>query len=199
MIKNGRQAATSIDGIREDHQLRYALACATAEGAGVSIAADLGTGTGYGAWMMAQSGMDVTAFELDQSAIDFGEQHYQHPNLIRICADVCGLKLPSETELITAFEILEHIERPGELLAHAASIGSWLVASVPNEDVVPFETSKHRQHVRHYTPNQFAQLLEDAGWQVQDLGCQVSKRGDDAKVRWDTTDGRTLVAVARAA
>lgn len=197
MIKNGRQTATTLDGIREDHRARYQQAIAHARKYAVrGLAVDVGTGTGYGAWMMAAAGLLVHAYEIDQSAIDYGNEHYAHDNLNRLQADIANLVIPT-ADVLTAFEIVEHTHAAPAFLQRASYHATWLVASVPNEDVVPFETSRHRQHVRHYTPAQFREELEAAGWGVTALGCQVGKRGSQAKVTFKHTAGRTLIAIAR--
>lgn len=200
MIKNGRQTAPTLDGIRDDHKERYWLAIEYAEiqlgYRGINTVIDVGTGTGYGAYMMATEGFDITAYEIDQSAIDYGEQHYSHPRLKRIQGDVAQLDLP-EAGMVTAFEIIEHTHAAAAFLSQAARKALYLVASVPNEDVVPFESSKHRQHVRHYTPQEFRDFLESCGWEIKRFGCQVGKHGEAAEPRDDTTDGRTLIAVAK--
>lgn len=196
MIKNGRQTATTLDGIREDHRARYQLAIDHARKHGARRICDVGTGTGYGAWMMARAGFGVDAYEIDQSAIDYGNEHYPHENLRRAQADLADLD-PPLPDIVTAFEIVEHTHAAPAFLQRASYRATWLVASVPNEDIVPFETSRHRQHVRHYTPAQFREELEAAGWEVTALGCQVGKRGAQAKVTFKHTAGRTLLAVAR--
>jgi 2-polyprenyl-3-methyl-5-hydroxy-6-metoxy-1,4-benzoquinol methylase len=196
MIKNGRQTAPTLDRIREDHVARYQLAIDHARRERLATVVDIGTGTGYGAWMMAEAGLTVEAYEIDQSAIDYGQQHYYHDRLARIQADIATLGIP-QVDLLTGFEIVEHSSAAPAFLKRASRYAKWLIASVPNEDVVPFVTSKHRQHVRHYTPKQFRELLECSGWEVIGLGCQVSKRGDAAEVVFNHTAGRTLIAVCR--
>lgn len=193
MIKNGRQAATSIEGIREDHRMRYQLAIDLAKERGFKTAVDFGTGTGYGAWMMAKAGLKVDAYEIDQDAIDYGNEHYSHPNLTRHQADIAELTPPA-ANIITGFEIVEHTVHSHDFLARCDA--KVIVLSVPNEDVIPFSQTKHWQHVRHYTDKQFADVIHRAGWEVSGMGCQTGKRGPEAKVRFDTTNGRTLIAVA---
>lgn len=194
MIKNGRQVATSIDGIREDHRARYQYAIDLALQFGCKTAVDFGCGTGYGSWMMAQAGLVVDAFEIDPEAIEYGNEHYSHPNLTRHHGDIATL-VPPVADLITGFEIVEHAIHSHAFLSRCQ--GKFMVLSVPNENVIPFSQTKHWQHVRHYTPEEFGQAIESAGWAVDRIGCQVGKRGHDARVRFDTTDGRTLIAVAR--
>lgn len=193
MIKNGRQAATSIEDIREDHRMRYQLAIDIAKQRGFKTAVDFGTGTGYGAWMMAVAGLKVDAYEIDQDAIDYGNEHYSHPNLTRHQADIADLT-PPPADIVTGFEIVEHTVHSHNFLARCDA--RVIVLSVPNENVIPFTQTLHWQHVRHYTPTQFSEVIEQAGWHVEAVGCQTGKRDEGARVRFDTTDGRTLIAVA---
>lgn len=195
MIKKGRQAAPTLDGIRDDHKRRYELAIDVAESMGARDIADIGCGTGYGSFMMAQEGFYVRAYEIDADAIEFGEQHYHHENLIRVQADLETLDIPF-VDVITAFEILEHSASSMKFLDRVWRKVGTLVGSVPNERVVPFITSKHRQHVRHYTADELRDSLREVGWKVDKIGCQTGKHRSEADVRWDTTEGRTLVFVA---
>lgn len=196
-VKNGRQAGKTLGSIRADHRERYQLAIETAAENGLKRVVDVGTGTGYGAYMMATAGLNVTAYEIDAGAIEYGEQHFAHPNLERIQADVARLELP-RCDMVTAFEIIEHTTGAIRFLQGASKQAQWLVASVPNEHVVPFDQTKHRQHVRHYTDEQLWAMLDAAGWDVEWMGCQVGKHGDEAKPRFDITLGRTLITVAKA-
>lgn len=201
MIKHGRQTAPTLDGIRDDHLKRYELAIALGAESRVERVLDLGCGTGYGSYMMACAGYLVDAFEIDASAVDYGEQHYASEHLQRHVADLSDYELPyhrGHRVMATAFEFIEHTTVAPGVLKQLSMKSDVLVASVPNENVVPFETSKHRQHVRHYTPDEFREELEACGWRVKEMGCQIGKRGQEAKIRWSTTHGRTLIAYAEA-
>lgn len=193
MIKNGRQVSPSIDGIREDHRARYQFAIDLAKQHGFKTVVDFGTGTGYGAWMMAEAGLIVDAYEIDQTAIDYGNEHYNHPNLTRHQADIADLA-PPPADMVTGFEIVEHTVHSHDFIARCSA--KTLVLSVPNENVIPFSKTGHPQHVRHYTPDQFVDAIEQAGCKLDRIGCQIGKRGADAIIRFDTTNGRTLIAVA---
>jgi 2-polyprenyl-3-methyl-5-hydroxy-6-metoxy-1,4-benzoquinol methylase len=195
-IVNGRQAAPTLDGIRDDHLARYQLAVDHALPYLLKTAVDAGSGIGYGAWMLANAGLTVEAYEIDQSAIDYGQQYYHHDQLARIQADISELDIP-QVDLLTAFEIVEHSHAAPAFLARAAGHARWLIASVPNEAVIPFAQNRHREHVRHYTADQFRKMLQDAGWEVVSIGSQRGKRGDDAEVWLGDTSGRTLIAVCR--
>ena len=65
-------------------------------------------------------------------------------------------------DLITCFEVLEHLSDAGRLLALAAR---WLqpdgrlICSTPNQEVVPFDVKQFPYHDRHYTVEQLEDLV----------------------------------------
>ena len=191
MIKNGRQAGTTLSMIRDDHKYRYQFAINKARELGVKTIVDIGCGTGYGSYMMAKAGFKVTAYEIDQSAIDFGEMHYKHENLTRIQADI-GILDVMGFDMLTGFEIIEHTNLAPSLLKRAGA--THFVGSVPNELTIPFAQNKHKQHYRHYSPDEFKQELIESGWKPT-IYSQAGKHGSDADIT-DKLTGRTLIAYA---
>jgi 2-polyprenyl-3-methyl-5-hydroxy-6-metoxy-1,4-benzoquinol methylase len=199
MIKHGRQVATTIDGIRDDHVARYRYAAAEARRIHATRIADVGAGTGYGSWLLAkETDADVFGYEIDPDAVAFGEEHYAHPRVTRRAANLVTARL-RDVDLITAFEIIEHFNEAPEFLAKATKRARFLVGSVPNQEMIPFDPVKHERHVRHYTPAELRDELETAGWEIRFLGGQIGKRGPDAAVGPLTSKVRTLVFVAKAA
>jgi len=193
MIKNGRQIGTKLQDIRLDHRKRYGYARTKAQEAKVTHIADVGSGTGYGAYMLAEAGFLVDSFEIDPEAVAYGNKHWSHPNLRRHIADLADLS-GLKADFVTMFEIIEHTDKAPSFMANLKA--DFLVGSVPNEEVVQFETATHWQHYRHYTPEQFEEELIKASWLPVETGCQIGKTGPDAHIRTDTTNGRTLVYYA---
>lgn len=198
MIKNGRQLAPTLAGIRDDHVARYRLAAAEATAAGLTEALDVGCGAGYGSYVLALAGLQVSGYDIDAGAIAYGDQHYGHPAITRAVADLAGVAVPSGC-LVAAFEIIEHSEGAPSFLARAASSAALLVGSVPNEAAIPFSRNKHPEHYRHYTADELVRELAGAGWRATMLGSQKGKHGIDAVVHDGLTGGRTLVFVAEPA
>jgi hypothetical protein len=196
-----RQVAATIDDIRNDHVSRYVWAEALMpKGAGVL---DLGCGIGYGAKYMQQRGRGVIGLDYDAEALAYAQKFYSGPeyykqdfNAEKIPFDGDGFqKLASYLTMTdaTAFEIIEHLENPAELLQSLPDRITRLYCSVPNEDYFPYKGPGHENgykfHHRHYTEHEFRALLWDAGWRVDTMRHQA---GPETAV--GNVPGRTLVA-----
>ncbi len=198
MINNGRQWAKNLYGIRQDHVERYHTACDFAQANNLKSASDIGSGIGYGSWMLAEIGLYVDSYEIDSLSVEFGNTHWSHDRLTRWWCDLMDIYFAKRGDLLTCFEFIEHVSNPEQLLEPASHGFKWLICSVPNEEVIPFSQNKHHEHKRHYTPDEFRQLLADAGWEVNMIGGQKGKRGESARVQFETTDDcRTLVAICK--
>jgi SAM-dependent methyltransferase len=68
-------------------------------------------------------------------------------------------------------EVLEHVDRPGDLIANAAAYmapGCRLVVTVPGGPMSAFD--RHIGHRRHFSPAALRNLLHDAGFEVDMAG-----------------------------
>lgn len=161
MLNNGeRQVAPSVDGIRRDHVARYEWAASQLPPG--SRVLDLACGVGYGAWILAQAGHHVVAMDKSHEAISYAREHYLHPN-ISFC--YCDAEEDLEfhgCDAVVCFETLEHLKEPLLLLKKFHAAAPILLASVPNEEVFPYQNIKF--HHRHYTREQFKTLLGEAGF-----------------------------------
>lgn len=192
-MKHGeRQVSPTIDGIRKDHVARYQfVANRLAKGSRV---VDFACGIGYGTRTMAVAGAIAHGFDIDAEAIEYAKQHYIWHNTEFAVADGAS---PGELEKYDAavcFETIEHIEDPRPLLKALHAAAPLLYCSVPNEDVMPFEPEPGittAYHFRHYTKYEFAALLRECGWLVNEWHGQEGSESDvEANLR-----GRTLIAV----
>jgi SAM-dependent methyltransferase len=99
---------------------------------------DIGCGAGYGAAELAQVASSVDAADLSQDAIEYARAHYPLANLRFHIAPAGALSFPSHSfDLITAFELIEHLEDWPALLEEARRLlrpeGVFLV-STPNRE-----------------------------------------------------------------
>jgi SAM-dependent methyltransferase len=195
LLSGERQVASALDGIQPDHKERYALAAGNVN-RGDSIL-DLGCGIGYGASMLASrvgSAGRVVGVERSSEALAFALAHYGRDNIAWKEYDLDGRTLPPTEQTYdaaTAFEIIEHLANPKPMLASIPA--QRLFASVPNEAVIPYSPESAPFHQRHYTSEQFGELLKECGWHVVAWHGQA---GPTAPVGPLESTSRTLVVEA---
>lgn len=188
-----RQVAPTIDGIRRDHVARYEWAAKKLGTASKIL--DIACGVGYGSRMLAEAGHDVVGVDQDAEAIDYAAKHYAHERCVWAIrkADEVGLRI-GQFDAVVCFETIEHLEDPLPLLMRLHNMTGRLLASVPNELVFP-HNGQIKYHFRHYTPAQFQDLLELAGWRVVEWHGQL---GPESEVEPERM-GRTMIVVAERA
>lgn len=182
-----RQVSPTIDGVRADHTARYRWAKDYVRNRTV---VDYGCGIGYGSFMLAEVAASAQGVEIDPVAWQYAMDHYSATGADFVNADIMTYKPGSAVAV--AFEVIEHIERPDVFLADLNA--DTLLASVPNEHVFPFDP-RIKHHHRHYTPEQFEQLLNDCGWEVVEWWAQAGPESEPEA----NTQGRTQIAVAQRA
>jgi SAM-dependent methyltransferase len=156
-----RQVAPTLDGIRRDHLARYEFAAGLLPRA--SLVLDCACGIGYGSKILADAGHQVVGVDKSEEAIQYGRQHYWHPSVDLIVGDA-GQPIKSGADAAVCFETIEHIDDPLSALKAFHAAAPLLIASVPNEE--RFKYRRQKFHKRHYTRQEFLELLEAAGWRV---------------------------------
>lgn len=178
-MPHDRQAAKDLSGIRPDHTFRYFWARDRA----LSPILDAACGVGYGSHILAEGG-DVVAVDIAPDATEYGRANWGHPNIHWITGDLLGRPWGAERfNTVVSFETLEHLEEPERALGlfHESLLeGGRLLVSVPNEERMPFNprnfAGDQYPHRRHYTPQQFENLLTENGFEVVYRGCQPNKQ-----------------------
>ena len=122
------------DDLWAEHMARYAYAARFAKQARVL---DLGCGTGYGTAELAQHSQTATGIDLSPDAIAYAGAHFQLPNTTFLAASATAVPFPAAAfDLITAFEVIEHLDAWRDLLNEARRLlhpaGVFLV-STPNK------------------------------------------------------------------
>jgi ubiquinone/menaquinone biosynthesis C-methylase UbiE len=122
------------DDLWAEHIARYAFAARLADQARIL---DIGCGTGYGTAELAQHARFVTGIDVSAEAIGYAHAHYPLPNTTFLAASATALPFsPASFDLITAFEVIEHLDNWHELLIEARRLlhpnGMFLV-STPNK------------------------------------------------------------------
>ena len=184
-----RQVAPTLDGIRRDHVARYQWA-ASLLAAGETVL-DVGCGIGYGSHILAERAAGVVGMDRDAPSIRYAERHYKAPNIAYQVRDVdtFGVGVAPFTTAV-CFEMLEHVQNPRDVLLDINA--ERLLCSVPNEHVFPWHDGIKFHH-RHYTPEDFENMLNAAGWEVVEWWAQAGPQSGPVR----DTQGRTQIAVAQ--
>jgi SAM-dependent methyltransferase len=146
----------------EWHILRYRFALTLK--ADAARMGDVGCGWGFGSDLLACSGAEVLAFDLNPQVVDYARERIDKPNVSFATHDILSGPLPGGNyDLICMFEVIEHLEDPDKGLKHLhASLarGGLVVLSTPNglvrrtEDMDP-----HPFHSKEFTPSDLEPLL----------------------------------------
>jgi SAM-dependent methyltransferase len=120
------------DELWAEHVARYVFAGRFARGGRVL---DLGCGTGYGTADLARVAASAVGVDLASDAIAYGQQHFSAARFLQCSAT--AVPFPSGSfDLVTAFEVMEHLRDWRGLLAEArrtlATTG-MLIVSTPNK------------------------------------------------------------------
>lgn len=180
-----RQKARTVAEIRGDHVGRYQFAAEHISG----HVLDLACGCGYGAEVFGA--LRYTGADISGEAVAWAREYFNDRRREFICADLFDLDLTGD--VVVSFETIEHVEDAGGLVRAFRDMAPRLIASVPNDCVLPFTRTRFPYHVRHYTPGEFAALLEGAGWRITR---QMSQHSAFDGTVSDDVNGRTLVYMA---
>jgi 2-polyprenyl-3-methyl-5-hydroxy-6-metoxy-1,4-benzoquinol methylase len=168
-MKHGfdRQVKPTIDQIHPGHVARYEFAKSRVSG----YVLDAACGVGYGSYLLSDVA-DVTGVDIEQEAIEYARTHYAGPNYY--VGDIEKSSVGKGYDWIVSFETIEHLKDPKVVLL-AFREAPKLIISTPNELEFPFKPEDHAgstyPHIRHYTPNEFEELLMTCGWKpVEKLG-----------------------------
>ena len=122
------------DDLWAEHLARYAMAARYARDKDVL---DIGCGTGYGSVDLAQHAYFLAAIDVSTEAITYARAHYAFPKVCFLPASATALPFADRSfDLVTAFEVIEHVAEWRLFLAEARRVlrptGAFLV-STPNK------------------------------------------------------------------
>jgi hypothetical protein len=185
-----RQVQTDIDKIRKDHTSRYKF---VAERENRKYIVDVACGVGYGSKIMYDSGNIVHGVDIDQESITFAARHFPGPEYI--LSDLSQNVKFENFDVAVCFEAVEHLENPLPLLK-ALRTCKKLYVSVRNEESFPWK-KEYTFHHRHYTVQEFKDLLTESGWKVIRLYHQENENSNVIPI--DGVAGRTILAICERA
>lgn len=195
-----RQVGSVLGGIRKDHTERYYWAAHLIQnefGNGANVI-DLGCGCGYGSYILSCYQCGVIALDNDQETIEYAKTAWPHP-IMWECFDINNIDdhwaIKPAFDAAVCFEVIEHLSDPKPFLEKLSKCVNTLYASVPNED--GFKFTGQQFHHRHYTREQFFELLNECGWRVIELVGQTGIESDVEQLSdSDLRKCRTLVVAA---
>ena len=120
------------DDLWAEHVARYAFAARFASQKNVL---DLGCGTGYGTAHLAHFASSAVGVDLAPEAIAYAESHYSTAKFLQCSAAAVPFP-PASFDLITAFEVIEHLPDWHSLLVEARRVlraTGLLIVSTPNQ------------------------------------------------------------------
>lgn len=192
-----RQAGRTLAEIRGDHRARYRFAAGWVKPGHVVI--DAACGIGYGSRMIADMtpAAAVRGYDISANAILWGKQHFEQAPRCTLHEANC-YSLPEDDasiDVALSFETLEHLDAPTLLteLFRVVKPGGYLIASTPNENLLPWNPG-YTHHLRHYRPDEFVQLLRDAGFEFMISASNTDRTSEHLTLGWD---GLFNIAVAR--
>lgn len=172
-----------------EHRPRYALASSLAAGKRVL---DFGCGSGYGAADLAMEAAHVTAVDISEEALAYAREHHNALNLVFERRDDLAEGLePASFDLITCFELVEHLSSADQLrllasLKRLLTEDGLLLISTPN----PAATANYGEnpfHLHEMSEAQFRATLTAAFPEVRFLGQVIAPAvtflPDDADAR----------------
>lgn len=163
MVRSERMVPGECEQMTEAiHWQHYLHARPYADGRRV---VDAGSGAGYGSQLMARSGATrVLALDYADEALDYARDNYDHPSISWERADLRDRQWePDSADLITCFEVYEHLVAPQPMIAgfaRALADDGRLLVSTPNgERYSNGGTPDNLHHIREYDLEEFRALL----------------------------------------
>ncbi|MFL6450189.1 MAG: glycosyltransferase [Bryobacteraceae bacterium] len=155
-----------------EHVARYRFACLFAGGRRVL---DVGCGAGYGTSLLASAAQYSVGFDVADDAVQHASKVFDNSDFL--CASAGSFPLPDGSfDLVTAFEVIEHLEDWNALINESARVlspdGVFLV-STPNTSYYAEArgpSGPNPFHVHEFEFSEFEEVLKRAFPFVEMLG-----------------------------
>ncbi len=160
----GRPMVSSLDQFKKPAALfRYFWATHMVKANGWTRVIDAACGCGYGSWLFAEYGgaEHVLGIDVDAGAIEVAETYWRRPGVAFDLKDILDPDAPvnGAADVVVSLETIEHIAEPRKFLERFREWAPNLVATVPDEDMTPFDPHRFPFHYTHYRLSEFRELL----------------------------------------
>lgn len=143
----------------QEHIARYLFASQLVKGKDVL---DVACGVGYGSQILANQGAaSVTAFDLSEDAVRHAKKFYKHEAIDFRVASAETFDFKRKFDIITCFEMIEHVDNQAKVLARVASHlapNGVLFISTPRA----LETKRSAFHTEEFTFDEYRTFLKKA-------------------------------------
>ncbi len=158
------------------------------------VVLDAGCGEGFGTVLLAETARRVTGIDQSRDAIQAARTSFPKPNLDFRRLDVGALAgLDLRFDLVTSFQVFEHLVDPGSFLRSVRSVlkpDGMLLLTTPNRLTT---ISENPYHVREYTADELGGVLRSVFGRVE-----VRSMMGSAKVRaFDAARARQVRRILR--
>ena len=149
-----------IDQNAAEHIHRYQLA---SRFSGNKRILDIGCGSGYGSQLLKNC-LSYTGIDISAEAIQHCKDSFGGPNIAFQVSDATKLEIPQERfDLITCFEVLEHVVHPGLIVQHAARLlkeDGLFISSTPDKTIYNSHRSEPNEfHVHEMEKHEYKEML----------------------------------------
>lgn len=129
---------------------------------------DAGTGTGYGAAILAECASQVWALDYDRNVVEYASARHRHPVLRFLAGDLMAVPVASESmDVVVSFEVIEHLYdhvRYLEEIRRVLHPGGVFIISTSNAAVTKLREritgQKFEAHVSEMEVREFRALLD---------------------------------------
>jgi len=133
----------------------------------VNSVADVGCGIGHKASILKSHfrTADVSGFDFSKSAIDVATKAYGANGIAFSCDDITEAKYETCYDLVTAFDVLEHVDDWQGLAKKLADVNNrYFIISVPVGRMRPYEV--HIGHFRNFQIGEIEACMSELGYRT---------------------------------
>lgn len=138
-----------------------------AKGRSIKTVADVGCGVGHKTLTLKKAfpKADVTGFDFSESAIKAAKKAYGPEGVNYSQADITKKGYNKRYDLISAFDVLEHIDKWEEMTDKLIAVNNrYMVLSFPVGRMRPYE--KNIGHFRNFQRNQMEDFMASRGYKT---------------------------------